>query len=181
LSREKLLSWDFYDKINNMKEGKNFFSIKRKINSNIFKRSIFWYFLFFLIITLFFLSALYLKNILFALLIVLFTIVYWFEDQREKEEKIIKIEITPEGLKINKEPFSFKKDFISFEIFENKKANFPFTLRLDFKNKWRGALFIPLKKDEKEKIEEVLKEKKLNYLKKGAENFLENLREILKI
>jgi len=163
-----------------MEEEKNLF-IKRRITPNVFKRNPLWYFFFFLIIALFFLSALFLKNILFAFLIVIFTIIYWFEDQREREEKTIKIEINPEGLKINKNTFSFKKDFISFEIFKNKRENFPFTLRLDFKNRWRSAIFIPLKKDEKEKIEEILRENKLHYLKKEAENFLDDLKEIFKI
>ncbi|MGE4554727.1 MAG: hypothetical protein AB7D02_01135 [Candidatus Paceibacterota bacterium] len=157
-------------------------AIKRKIKLSSTEKDFLWYFFFFTIIGGLFLLALYLKNILFAFILIIFSLIYYFQDQKEKEEKFFKAEINSSEVKINKEVFSLKKDFISFEIFENKKSkNFPLVLRLDFKNRWRSSVFIPLKKSEKEIAEKILKDNGLIFYKRSGENILEDIKKALKI
>ncbi|MGB9680958.1 MAG: hypothetical protein ACPLXL_00135 [Minisyncoccia bacterium] len=169
------------------------FIFKRRIENTQTKRSFLWFFFFFGLIGLLFLWALFSSNVLFALFLVIFTILYWFLDQREQENKFLNIYLDEKKLKINEENLILKDYFISFDIFpaflkeknkhykNQKEEQYPFLLRLDFKNRWRSSLFIPLKESEKELTEKVLLENNLKNLKKESENKLEFLKRILKI
>ncbi len=171
---------------------KNSFILKRKITTIQKKRNSLWFFFFFGLIGLFFLWALFSLNVLFALFLVIFTILYWFLDQKEQELKFINICLDEKNLKINEEKFLLKDHFISFDVFpnfykennnykKNQKTEYPFILRLDFKNRWRSSFFIPLKESEKELVEKILLDNNLKNLKREAENKLEFLKRILKI
>lgn len=165
-----------------------FLKLKRKILLENQKRSPFWYIFFLFFIGILFILALFSSNFLFALFLILFTVIYWFLDLKEKENKYLNIYLDNNYLKLNKEVFSLNKDFISYEFLniENlkkgkEKTNFPVLLRLDFKNRWRSSVFIPLKEEERERIEKILIDNQLKYISRKAENYLEELKKILKI
>ena len=139
-------------------------------------KNIAFYLLFFCFVILIFFWALSTSNVLLAVIVILFTLLYWQIDRQENELPLIEVNIKPEEIQIGEETFSLKKDFSSFELIKKGQENY---LRLDLKNRWRSPVFLPIEEKKIEKVKQTLLANGLVEKSKGVENFFEELRNLI--
>ncbi|MFA6098868.1 MAG: hypothetical protein WCV50_03780 [Patescibacteria group bacterium] len=141
------------------------------------KRKFGWYVIVFILIGALMIFAILTSNPLFAILIFLFVIIYFFRTRREPAT--LEVIINEDGVSIGEKTFYIWKQIKSFWIiYEPPEVK---NLYLDFKSGLRPSISISLENQNPLRIRKILSEYLPEDIEKENESFSDGLQRMLKL